>query len=69
MQGWNKLIEGAEFRWQFPSCFGTRDRKHIWIILLKNSGPEYYKFQGFDYWLLHSELEMGDKFSDKFSSS
>ncbi|KAL4152672.1 hypothetical protein QTP88_000505 [Uroleucon formosanum] len=40
---WNKIIDGFNSLWNFPSCIGAIDGKHIVMECPANSGSNYYK--------------------------
>lgn len=43
---WKKLAEDFREKWQFDTCVGSIDGKHINIVKPHNSGSYYYNYKG-----------------------
>ncbi|XP_077511927.1 uncharacterized protein LOC144122288 [Amblyomma americanum] len=42
---WVEIAKGFKKRWQFPSCLGAVDGKHVAITALANSGSAYFNYK------------------------
>lgn len=47
VQGWEKVAEKYESRWQLPHCCGALDGKHISIVKPHHSGSMFFNYKGF----------------------
>lgn len=43
---WKKIVHGFGNIWNFPSCIGAIDGKHIVIQCPSNSGSDYFNYKG-----------------------
>lgn len=42
---WKTVEAGFKTRWNFPSCYGAIDRKHVTIKAPMNSGSEFFNYK------------------------
>ena len=43
---WEHIKEGVRTKWNFPSCCGALDRKHVNIQAPKNSSSLFFNYKG-----------------------
>lgn len=43
---WNTTINGFNEKWNFPSCCGAIDGKHVLIEAPPNSGSQFFNYKG-----------------------
>ena len=48
---WKQIANGFGTEWNFPTCLGALDGKHIAMECPKNGGSNYYNYKGFHRYL------------------
>lgn len=61
-EGWKKISDHFQSRWNFPHCIGALDGKHVAIDKPKNSCSEYYNYKKFFSVILMALVDADYKF-------
>lgn len=59
---WRAIAEDFENKWNFPSCLGAINGKHVIIQCPANSGSSYYNYKKFHSIILIAVLDANCKF-------
>jgi hypothetical protein len=62
IEHWVKLAKTFKELWNFPSCLGAIDGKHISIQCPPNADSEYYNYKGFHSIVLQAVVDANAKF-------
>ena len=60
---WNEVSNGFKTKWNFPSCLGALDGKHIAIKAPEHSESTFYNYKGFFSIVLLARLDTDYKFT------
>lgn len=63
IEEWNEVANSLKTKWNFPSCLGALDGKHIAIKAPEHSGSTFYNYKDFFSIVLLARLGTDYKFT------
>lgn len=63
VEEWSEVANSFKTKWNFPSCVGALDGKHIAIKAPEHSGSTFYNYKGFFRLVLLARLGTDYKFT------